>query len=67
MLFEAMLDLDIEQNPMCGTGAPPAWGALLPGYDPGRIIIDAAFADGFHAWNELALSMSGQWHSLSPC
>lgn len=43
----------------------PVWGALLPGYDPGRIIIDAAFADGFHAWTELELSMSGQW--LSPC
>jgi len=57
MLFGAMLDLGIVQNPMFGTGAPPAWGALLPGYGPSRVIVDAAFADGFHAWSDLALSI----------
>lgn len=57
MLFGAMLDLGIVQNPMFGTGTPAAWGALLPGYGPGRVIVDAAFADGFHAWGELALSI----------
>lgn len=56
MLFGAMLDLGIVQNPMFGTGVPPAWGALLPGYGPGRIIIGAAFSDRF-AWSELALSL----------
>jgi hypothetical protein len=58
MLFGAMLDLGIVQNPMFGTGVPPAWGALLPGYGPGRVIIDAAFADSFHAWGDLALSLT---------
>jgi hypothetical protein len=57
MLFGAMLDLGIVQNPMFGTGAPPAWGALLPGYGPGRIIVDAAFSDRFQAWGALAVSL----------
>jgi hypothetical protein len=57
MLFGAMFDLGIVQNPMFGTGAPPAWGALLPGYGPGRVIIDAAFSDHFHAWGALAVSL----------
>lgn len=57
MLFGAMLDLGIVQNPMFGTGAPPAWGALLPGYGPCRIIVNAAFSSGFHAWAGLAMSL----------
>lgn len=57
MLFGAMLDLGIVQNPMFGTGAPPAWGALLPGYGPGRLIVDAAFSEHFHAWAALATSL----------
>lgn len=57
MLFGAMLDLGIVQNPMFGTGAPPAWGALLPGYGPGRVIVNAAFSDHFHAWGALAVSL----------
>jgi hypothetical protein len=51
-----MLDLGIVQNPMFGSGEPPAWGALLPGYGPGRVILDAAFSDQFHAWGALAIS-----------
>ncbi len=57
MLFGAMFDLGIVQNPMFGTGAPPAWGALLPGYGHGRVIIAAAFSDHFHAWGALAVSL----------
>jgi hypothetical protein len=56
MLFGAMLDLGIVQNPMFGTGAPPGWAALLPGFGPGRVIVDAAFAGHFHAWAALAVS-----------
>lgn len=57
MLFGAMFDLGIVQNPMFGSGAPPTWGVLLPGYGPGRVIVDAAFSDQFHAWGALALSL----------
>ena len=57
MLFASMLDLGIVQNPMFGTGAPPTWGALLPGYGPGQVIIDAAFSDHFHAWAALGVGI----------
>lgn len=57
MLFGAMLDLGIVQNPMFGTGEPPAWGVLLPGYGPGRVTVAAAFSDDFHAWGALAVSL----------
>jgi hypothetical protein len=55
VLFGVMLDLGIVQNPMFGTGEPPAWGTVLPGYGPGRVILDAAFSDQFHAWGALAI------------
>lgn len=57
MLFGAMLDLGIVQNPMFGSGAPPGWGAVLPGYGPGRLIVDAAFSSDFHAWTALAVGL----------
>ena len=57
VLFGAMLDLGIVQNPMFGTGEPPTWGTVLPGYGPGRVILDAAFSDHFHAWGALAISI----------
>jgi len=56
MLFGAMLDLGIVQNPMFGPGQPPAWGSLLPGYGPARVIVDAAFSTQFHAWGPLAVA-----------
>ena len=56
MLFGAMLDLGIAQNPMFGSGEPPDWATPLPGYGPGRVIIDAAFSAQFHAWEALALA-----------
>jgi len=58
MLFGAMLDLGIVQNPMFGTGEPPSWAMALPGYGPGRVIVDGAFSDTFHAGGELALSLA---------
>jgi hypothetical protein len=57
ILFGAMLDLGIVQNPMFGTGEPPASGTVLPGYGPGRVILDAAFSDQFHAWGALVISI----------
>ena len=57
-LFGAMLDLGIVQNPMFGNGTPPGWGAALPGYGPGRVIVDAAFSDTFHAWLELGIALA---------
>ena len=41
LLFGAMLDLGVVQNPMFGSGEPPAWGIALPGYGSARVIIDA--------------------------
>ena len=58
MLFGAMLDIGIVQNPMFGSGAPPGWAPLLPGYGPGRVIIDAAFSTQFHAWGALAIGLA---------
>jgi len=55
ILFGAMLDLGVVQNPMFGSGAPPAWAPALPGYGPGRLIVDSAFSSEFHAWGELAV------------
>ena len=62
MLFGAMLDIGIVQNPMFGSGAPPGWAPLLPGYGPGRVIIDAAFSPEFHAWGALAVGVA--WAAL---
>lgn len=58
MLFGAMLDLGVVQNPMFGSGTPPGWGAVLPGYGPGRVIVDAAFSEDSHAWGALALGLA---------
>jgi len=58
ILFGAMLDVGIVQNPMFGSGTPPAWGAALPGYGPARVLVDAAFASEFHAWGALAIGVA---------
>lgn len=57
MLFLALTDLGIAQNPMFGDGSPPSWAALLPGYGPGRIMVDGAFSPGFHAAGPLAIAL----------
>jgi hypothetical protein len=58
ILFAALLDLGIVQNPMFGSGEPAAWGAALPGYGPARAIVDAAFSADFHAWGALGLGLA---------
>ena len=55
MLFLVMTDLGIVQNPMFGDGTPGGWAALLPGYGPSRVMVDAAFSSSFHTARELAL------------
>lgn len=57
MLFAAMLDIGIVQNPMFGTGEPPDWGAVLPGYGPNRVVIEAGFGDVFHAWGAVVIGV----------
>lgn len=56
MLFVVMTDLGIVQNPMFGT--PARWAVLLPGYGPGRLMVDGAYSERFHAGSELALSLA---------
>ncbi len=57
IFFLAMIDLGVIQNPMFGTGTPATWATLFPGYGPMRVITDAAFASGFHAWGELLVAL----------
>ncbi|MEX2254392.1 MAG: hypothetical protein WEC34_03040 [Acidimicrobiia bacterium] len=45
VLFLAMTDLGIAQNPMFGSGSPPGWALALPGYPAMRVVIAASFAD----------------------
>lgn len=44
VLFLAMLDLGVVQNPMFGSGRPPDWAVALPGYSGMRVVIAGAFA-----------------------
>lgn len=46
LLFAAMLDLGIAQNPMFGSGSPPEWAIILPGYPSTRAVMDAALSPG---------------------
>lgn len=55
ILFLAMTDLGIVQNPMFGT--PHGGAALLPGYSPSRVMVDGAFSGSFHASGDLLLSL----------
>lgn len=57
MLFLALTDLGIAQNPMFGSGSPRWWAALLPGYGPGRMMLDGAFSPSFHAAGPLAIAL----------
>ena len=43
VLFLAMTDLGIAQNPMFGSGHPPGWALALPGYPAMRVVIAASF------------------------
>lgn len=57
MLFLALTDLGIAQNPMFGSGSPRWWAALLPGYGPGQMMLDGAFSPSFHAAGPLAIAL----------
>ena len=58
LLLGPMLDLGIAQNPMFGDGTPDGWARALPGWGAGRVVVDASFANGFHAWLELAVALA---------
>lgn len=58
MLFLALTDLGIAQNPMFGDGDPRSWATLLPGYGPGRMMVDGAFSPSFHAVGALAIAIT---------
>lgn len=60
ILFLALTDLGIVQNPMFGT--PHGAAVLLPGYGPARVMVDGAFSSSFHAAGDLLLSAA--WLSL---
>lgn len=49
LLFLAMLDLGVIQNPMFGNGTPPAWAVVLPGYPGIRVVIAAGFSHASRA------------------
>ena len=53
ILFLAITDLGIVQNPMFGNGAPGRWAVLLPGYGPARMMVDGAFSASFHTGSAL--------------
>lgn len=56
ILFLAMTDLGIVQNPMFGT--PHGGAVLLPGYGPARVMVDGAFSSSFNAAGDLLLSLA---------
>jgi hypothetical protein len=58
MLFLAMTDLGIVQNPMFGDGNPDGWAVVLPGYGPNQIMVEGAVATSFQAGAELLLSLA---------
>jgi hypothetical protein len=57
VLFTAMLGTGILQNPMFGDGTPGGASLAMPEYGAIRVVIDGAFAPGFHAAGELALAL----------
>jgi hypothetical protein len=62
VLFLAMLGIGILQNPMSGDGTPGGLAYAFPDYGAGRVVIEGAFAAGFHAWGELAVALA--WLAL---
>jgi hypothetical protein len=60
ILFLALTDLGIVQNPMFGT--PHGGAVLLPGHGPARVMVDGAFSSSFHAGGDLLLSLA--WAGL---
>jgi hypothetical protein len=58
ILFLALLGMGILQNPMFGDGTPGGPAFAFPEYGASRVVIDAGFATGFHAWGELTLAVA---------
>lgn len=58
MLFLAMTDLGIVQNPMFGDGDAGGWAAALPGWGAGQLMVEGAFAGGFGASAELLAALA---------
>ena len=58
ILFAAMTDVSIVQNPMFGDGTPDGGAVVLPGYGASRLMVDGAFSTNFHAGAELILSLA---------
>jgi hypothetical protein len=56
ILFLALTDLGIVQNPMFGT--PHGGAVFLPGYGPARVMVDGAFSSTFHGSGDLLLSLA---------
>ncbi|WP_149182579.1 ABC transporter permease [Streptomyces sp. TRM49041] len=50
------LDIGVEQSPMLHP-QPPAWAHALPGYGPGRVLIDAAVTPTLDETGALLLSL----------
>ena len=42
---------------MFGNGSPRSWATLLPGYGPGRMMVDGAFSLSFHAVGPLVIAL----------
>ncbi|GAA1415237.1 hypothetical protein GCM10009601_04520 [Streptomyces thermospinosisporus] len=51
------LDIGIEQSPMLQP-QPPTWAHALPGYGPGRVLIDAALTPTFDETGALLLGIA---------
>jgi hypothetical protein len=58
VLFLALTDLGIVQNPMFGTGTPGRFASLLPGYGASRMMVDGAFSSGFHTAADLLFGLA---------
>jgi hypothetical protein len=58
ILFLAITDLGIVQNPMFGNGTPRSWAVLLPGYGPSRMMVDGAFSASFHTGRALLIALA---------
>lgn len=58
MIFTATLGMGILQNPTFGDGKPGGIALVPPEYGPVRVIVDAGFAPGFHAWAELGIGLA---------
>lgn len=58
MFFLPMMDFGVAQNPMFFDGDPQGWAQVLPAYGPTRVLIDAAFSQGFDATAGLAAALA---------